>query len=78
MITNQNLIQSDENPLTYLITKNYDMFFDGENWLLPDNFEEEAELFRIRNKKYSLIDFATFLEDNQPEIKNSIKELINS
>ena len=54
------------------------MFFDGENWLLPDNFEEEAELFRIRNKKYSLIDFATFLEDNQPEIKNSIKELINS
>ena len=69
---------SFENPLTNLITKNYDIFFNGENWLLPDNFEEEAELFRIRNKKYSLIDFATFLEDNQPEIKNSIKELINS
>ncbi len=67
-----------ENPLTNLIIKNYDKFFDGENWVLPESFEEETELFRLRNKKYLLIDFATFLEDNQPEIKNSIKELINS
>ena len=68
---------SFENPLTEKIIKNFDNFYDGKNWVLPEIFEEEIELFRIGNKKYMLIDFATFLEDNQPDIKNSITELIN-
>ena len=73
MLLDKYEVNYDNKNLEYFESIINDEYFNN-SWSIPDNLDEDKILITIRNRTYSFLDFATYIDDNQGKIKTKAKE----
>ena len=73
MLLDKYEVNYDNKNLEYFESIINDKYLNN-SWSIPDNLDEDKILITIRNRTYSFLDFATYIDDNQGKIKTKAKE----